>query len=200
MALDNYQNLKATVLDWLTRSDLTNQVEEFIRLFEASCWPKFQGVEDTTTVTLTTTAGNALVALPAGVKTILAMRCGDTPIKVISPSVFASYEGEQGKPGVTSQEGSNLRLSPVPDSDYTISLTYTGAFPRLSSTVATNWLLDNHPNAYLYGAMKQAKAYLREDMVDRIDGLAQEALDSAVMDVQNRRLNNAVTCWAKAAV
>ena len=35
MALDNFTNLKASIADWLNRSDLTNVIPDFISLAEA---------------------------------------------------------------------------------------------------------------------------------------------------------------------
>jgi hypothetical protein len=44
-----------------------------------------------------------------------------------------------------------------------VTLVYRRRIPALTSTSPTNWLLDLAPDAYLYGALVQASAFLVED-------------------------------------
>jgi hypothetical protein len=68
-----------------------------------------------------------------------------------------------GKPQYFSIVGGQIRVLPVPDGTYTAELTYYAKLTKLSSTVATNWLLAQAPDVYLYGALMQAAPYLKDD-------------------------------------
>jgi hypothetical protein len=68
-----------------------------------------------------------------------------------------------GKPLYFGIVGGQIRVLPVPDSTYTAELTYYAKLTKLSSTVATNWLLAQAPDVYLYGALMQAAPYLKDD-------------------------------------
>jgi len=68
-----------------------------------------------------------------------------------------------GKPLYFTVVGNQFRLLPIPDGAYTAELVYYAKLTKLSSTVATNWLLTQAPDVYLYGALLQAAPYLQDD-------------------------------------
>jgi hypothetical protein len=68
-----------------------------------------------------------------------------------------------GKPLYFTVVGNQFRLLPIPDGAYTADLVYYAKLTKLSSTVATNWLLTQAPDVYLYGALLQAAPYLQDD-------------------------------------
>ena len=59
--------------------------------------------------------------------------------------------------------GGQFRLAPTPDTNYATELTYYSKLSKLSSSVATNFILDSSPDAYLYGSLLQAAPYLQDD-------------------------------------
>lgn len=67
-----------------------------------------------------------------------------------------------GRPAYFSVVGAEFRYLPAPDAEYTAELTYWKRIPALSESNTTNWLLTAHPDAYLYGALLQAAAYLKD--------------------------------------
>ena len=56
----------------------------------------------------------------------------------------------------------NIEFAPVPDSEYTREIVYYQALPALADNT-TNWLLDSHPDIYLYGSLMQSAPYLQAD-------------------------------------
>ena len=68
-----------------------------------------------------------------------------------------------GKPLYFTVVGNQFRLLPIPDGAYTADLVYYAKLTKLSSTVATNWLLTQAPDVYLYGSLLQAAPYLQDD-------------------------------------
>jgi len=60
-------------------------------------------------------------------------------------------------------------------------MVYRRRIPALSATTTTNWLLDLAPDAYLYGALVQAEAFLAED--DRLP-MWKAAFDEAINELR----------------
>ncbi len=59
--------------------------------------------------------------------------------------------------------GDEFQFIPIPDASYLVELTYWRRIPPLSDTNTTNWILSDHPDAYLYGALVQSAPYLMDD-------------------------------------
>jgi hypothetical protein len=74
-----------------------------------------------------------------------------------------SHYTASGRPRFFSVVGGQFRISPTPDAAYTAELIYFAKLTKLSSTVASNWLLTSSPDIYLYGALLQAAPYLQDD-------------------------------------
>lgn len=59
--------------------------------------------------------------------------------------------------------GNDIEVVPAPDADYTIELVYYARIPTLSEAAPSNWLMLEHPDVYLYGALMQSAPYLKDD-------------------------------------
>jgi hypothetical protein len=59
--------------------------------------------------------------------------------------------------------GSQFQFLPIPDVNYSGNLWYWQKFTPLSGSNASNWILANHPDTYLYGALTAAAPYLMDD-------------------------------------
>ncbi|MEQ9111218.1 MAG: hypothetical protein RIF37_00575 [Rhodospirillaceae bacterium] len=187
MALTTYAELQSAVADWVNRTDLTARIPDFIALTEASLNRDLRTQDMMASATVSAVAGNGTVALPAGVVELRNV------VLEANPKVVLAFSSQQdldrryaaavsGRPAVYAVSGRTLELRPLPDSDYDIALTYYTSIPALSDTVTSNWVLQAHPDLYLYGALVQASPYLGEDARAAVwAGLyarALEALDS----------------------
>ena len=74
-----------------------------------------------------------------------------------------SNNNSTGQPIYYSIVDKTLELAPTPDTSYTLQLTYYGKIDSLSDSNTTNFVSLNHPDAYLYGALKHASVFLMED-------------------------------------
>ena len=168
MALTTYTELKTSIGDWLNRSDLTNAIPDFISLAEAQ-------LERTLRTRQMIVRANASFdaqygAVPADFLETKSLKLTSTnpqtPLQFLS---IDSLDAEStkytasGKPKFFGVVGDQLRLVPTPDSNYTTELTYYAKLTKLSSSVASNWLLTANPDIYLYGALLQAAPYLQDD-------------------------------------
>jgi hypothetical protein len=85
--------------------------------------------------------------------------------------------------------GETVVFDDDPGDDLTI--TYSGyvTLPALGSGQATNWLLDDHPDIYLYGSLAEAYAHLRDDeSAATYKGLSDEALGEILREANNKRM------------
>ena len=168
MALSTYTELKTSIGDWLNRADLTTVIPDFISLAEAQ-------VERTLRTRQMIVRANASFdaqygAVPADFLETKSLKLTSTnpqtPLEFLSIDALdnkaAEYTGS-GKPRFFGVVGGQFRIVPTPDATYTTELTYYAKLTKLSSTVATNWLLTANPDIYLYGALLQAAPYLQDD-------------------------------------
>jgi hypothetical protein len=76
-------------------------------------------------------------------------------------------------------EGSNFRFAPIPEGD--VQLLYYARIPALE-TSDTNWLLQKHPDIYLFGSLVEAQAFGQniqgvQGWMSRLDQAMQELRD-----------------------
>ena len=169
MALSTYTELKASVADWLNRSDLTAAIPDFISLAEA----QMERVLRTRQMIVRSNASFNVEfgATPADFLEVRTFKLsGTNPITPLSFLTIDEMDQESstrllasGKPRFFTVVGGQFRLAPVPDTNYATELTYYAKLSKLSSSVATNFILDSSPDAYLYGSLLQAAPYLQDD-------------------------------------
>jgi len=168
MALTTYTQLKASIADWLNRTDLTTAIPDFISLAEAQ-------MERTLRTRQMIVRANASFnveygATPADfLETKSFKLTGTNPPTPLSFLTIDALDAEStkftasGRPRFFGVVGTQFRLVPTPDSNYVTELIYYAKLSKLSSSVATNFLLDSSPDAYLYGSLLQAAPYLQDD-------------------------------------
>jgi len=165
MALTTYTTLKASIANRLNRSDLTTEIQDdFIKLTEADLNSKLRVRSMIAQVNITVNAETA--ALPTDFLQIrnfyILSGQTKTPLVYTTPSSMDTTSGTSttGLPTTFTILGDTLRFSPKPDATYTAVMNYFKKFPALSSTVATNFILENHPAIYLYGSLFHAANFL----------------------------------------
>ena len=165
MALSTYTGLKASLANWLNRSDLTTEIgDDFIKLTEADFNSKLRVRSMITQVSITVDAETA--ALPTDFLQIrdFYILAGQTktPLIYSTPATMDATSGTSttGRPSTFTILGDTVRFSPKPDATYTAKMNYFKKFPALSSSVATNYILESHPAIYLYGSLFHAANFL----------------------------------------
>ena len=172
MALDSYSSLQTTVATWLGRpadTNIADNVADMITLFEAEARRRLKTRFNEVETTLTTVGGTATVALPSDFGEMREIKITDSSddetLKFAPPAqmdeAYASLTTDE--PILYTIEGTNLRLKPVPDTAYSITILYMQTLPALSNSATTNWLLTHHPDAYLFGTLAEAEAFIGDD-------------------------------------
>lgn len=165
MALTTYSELKASVADFLNRTDLTSTIPDFIALAEADINSHFDLRTVESDVALTATAGSRYIALPAGFREPQNLWInwsygrGD-PLRFVAPELLVTT-ATQGIPQQWCIDGTNIAFERPASAAYSMTLRMIGQV-TLSDANPTNLVLTNYPNVYLYGALKEAAPYLRD--------------------------------------
>lgn len=165
MAFDTYANLQAAVASWMHRKDLTGSIPDFITLTEARIKAllkmRLQNVSDT----LGAVQGVPGVSVPTGLIKVRAMSIPNVrpSIEYETPDQFSSQfgDGYAGAPYRYTIIGGQIVFGPTPDASYPVSIVYEAEFVPLSDTVTTNIVLAKWPNVYLWGALKEAANFSR---------------------------------------
>ena len=192
--IGNYSGLIATIVDTLKDDSLEERVPDFIALAEARFNRLLYPLNDETTATLTLAAGDTSDPLPTDFKKPRSLYYANDPstvLKQLSPDDFnAKYlDATSGKPEAYCIEGANVRIGPEADAAYTLTLSYVRGLQGLSQSNQTNWLIENHPDLYFFGALMYAeldgwndeRAHDFDGAVDRIIG------EIKFWDAQRRR-------------
>jgi len=160
MALSNFDELKQSIINWSHRSDLTLLTEDFIQLAEVRMFNNPIAVlevagQDKTDNTLTTTGRT--VALPTDYMSMRSIRLELSGVfndlRYRAPEQMIVHSGS-GLPSFFTVTGTNIEFDRTPDATYAINRKYFAKPAALSSSVATNTVLTNHPDVYLYGAFE----------------------------------------------
>lgn len=168
MALDAYTSLKTAVTsNWMHRADLSATVDDFIDLFESSFNAEMRVLPMERSTSTTSVSG--YVPHPTGwlqwKQLKLASGGGFINLEPISEESETILHGRDGSgvPRFYKTLGDKTYLYPTPSPDAVVQATYYEKITSLSTSVASNWLLERYPGAYLYGALAEAAPYVVDD-------------------------------------
>ena len=192
MALATYDDLKASIADFLNRDDLTSVIPDFITMAEARLnrevrhWRQ----EDRATATLDA----QYTALPSNFLEPIRMSLtsGDTSIMEIvgvqeMSDLRAKALNTSGRPRYFTILDQSIEVYPTPDASYNLEMVYYETLPDLA-TNGTNWLLTNYPDAYLYGSLLHTAPYLQEDTrIQTWSALYQSAVSAINLDAERAK-------------
>ncbi len=177
-ALANYTELSAYVEDLLDRDDLADRISTFVRLAEARMNRLLDDPE--MEVRTTATATGNYTALPADFGEMVSISTGNGSLAAVGPVEFSGFNSVSGTPRYYSILDGSITFAPA-NSTAPISMVYRRRIPGLTATSPTNWLLSLAPDAYLYGTLVQAAAFLAED--ERV-GMWKAAFDEAIGELR----------------
>lgn len=161
--ITNYADLQAQVVSWSHRSDLTTQIPMFIEIAEREIFRELaiRGVEASSTGS---TSGET-IAKPADMDALQRIEIeahgAKYTLDYTSPNGIVELTASTGQPRRIVIEAGAIRLIPAPDGTYTYTLFYTPVLTPLTDVLPTNWLLTNHSDVYLKGALTQVAKYTK---------------------------------------
>ena len=187
MAITTYSNLKTTIASYLNREDLTAYLGDFITLAESRLNRELRVREMVEINTSTNTvAGTQSYDLPTGYLEALTVIYQSNPFITLrfmaNSDFYNNYNSSQssGTPTYFTIVGTKILLGMQPDSAQTLQINHYKKVSALSDSNATNDILTNYPELYLYGALAESSPFLMQD--ERLQiwaGLYKEALKNA---------------------
>jgi hypothetical protein len=162
MPFTSYSELQTAVMNWLARPNdplIAPSVPDMVTLFEREARRRLK-VGDAEQRAYMTVSGTAVVALPPDCRELRLVTSGGQPLLYVTP---IELPGGAGPPFKYTLHGRELRLGPGPSGDVTIEILYQTGVPPLSDANPSNWLLREHPDAYLYGTLVAAEAFIGHD-------------------------------------
>lgn len=168
MSLSNYTELLAGVTDWLDRPDVAARVPDFITLAEAH----FNRVlrMRAQVVYVHGETDQPRLSVPAGFLEMLRLHVNGQRVPLDYHSItdlllLQMDPNMEGKPPAAYAITSNaIELGPAPSGVTTFNMVYFQRIPALASAEGgVNWLLTEHPDVYLYGALAQSAPFIKND-------------------------------------
>ena len=167
--ISEYASLQTELQSWLwNRSDVVGRIPVFIQLAEAQMNRRLQTRLSIARIDISI-QGETLVVPGdfAGAVSVLLQTDPVSELSFVTPDGLALRENgvsnTSGNPDCYSVVGGALQFFPVPSSSVAAKLIYRQRIPALSADNPSNWLLANHPDAYLYGSLMQSAPWLRND-------------------------------------
>ena len=168
MAITNYTNLQTSIADFLNRDDLTSVIPTFISLAEAQMnrdlrhWRQQRRV----TTTLNQQFENMPSDMVEPTHLYIDTTHGEKTLEFASLAEISRRKlrkaGITGEPVVFTMNSGQFEFVPAPDDSYDLTMVYYSRVDSLSATITTNWVLEYHPDIYLYGAAFHAAVYLND--------------------------------------
>lgn len=169
MAITTYDELKASIASWLNRDDLTAVIPDFIALAESSInrdlrhYKMVQRANATLDSRYVQVPEDWLETMRFSITSGTTFRIEPTSIDDLV-QLRQQNNDQSGRPRFYANVGNEIEVFPTPDTEYTMQLMYYGKTPALSASNTYNWLLQDAPDAYLYGALVQSAPYLQDDV------------------------------------
>lgn len=163
MALGTYSELQSAIASWsFNRTDLP--ATDLITLGEARLNRDLRLRAMEAEESITGVVGTRTYALPSDFNLPIAVWRNDTLGRVYIQRVSGplAVSETNGSPDYWTIEGESLGFERPCDDDYSYTLRYLARF-ALSAESPTNWLLTNHPDAYLAAAIVEAALWAADD-------------------------------------
>ncbi len=192
MAITTYDELKASIANWLNRDDLTAVIPDFISLAEAQIARDVRHWRQEKRVS--TAANERYENLPIDWLEMIQIQLSEGGrLQAISAEGLQKLREESSaaqKPKYYRLTSDQIELYPVPDTTYEESMQYYARVPALTSVDFANWVLTYYPDVYLYGSLLHTAPYLADDQRTTVwASLYKSAVDVLNQDNEKSRVS-----------
>ena len=188
MALSTYSELQISIANYLNRSDLTDNIPDFITLTEGKLNRDLLIRASVVRAETTTTSGTAFYNLPSDIIELKNITRDTTnasfALSYLSlESASREYGGvSSGFPRAYSSVGDTIKLLPTPDAAYTIGINYYQKLIALSDSNTSNIILENYPDLYLFGSCFEGALFLNDtEQSQRFGGIYAKVLQDVML-------------------
>lgn len=200
MSLANYSGLKATLADWLDRSDMATRIPDFIRLAEKTLNKVLRSPRMVVTAAVPITANVSYATAPTDMLEPLFAALAtdeDYPVEQVSPQQLTGLRRARlrasGLPRFFAIVGGRIELAPTPSVSGQLTFAYYQAIPPLAADGDTNWLLTYEPDIYLYASLLHAAQLLHDGAAaQRYESLLTQQISGAIATTQAAQMDGKV--------
>lgn len=168
MSITTYAELKTSITDFLNRDDLDTATPTFISLAEADMqrkirhWRQEKRSNANLNSRYSDVPSDFLEVIRFGVS-----GGNHSTLEIVSQGDMLDLRMKSrdasGSPRYYALTAGEIELFPTPSAVTATELYYYSKIDGLSDSNTSNWLLENHPDAYLYGALVHSAPYLADD-------------------------------------
>ena len=163
MAITNYATLQTAIANWLHRTDLTAVIPDFIRLAESRINRVFSSRGTELEAVLAATQGSEFVNLPSDFGSPIVLWLESFVPRqelILKLSSELEYAPIRAYPTNYAVKSNQIQFDRIADADYPLRLRYVQNIDL--ATTDTNYILENYPDIYLFGALVEAAVYIRD--------------------------------------
>jgi len=198
----DFDDLVAAVADYLNRSEITARIPTFIQLAEARFNRLIRTPEMENSAAFAVT-GDLL--LPDDLLELRAVRIAAGPdreglLEQVTPAQLRRYGRTAARPCFYALQAGTMRFAPPPDGRYDVTIDYYARLPALSAELQTNWLLDRHPDLYLFSALAHSETYIGTDERVALWKAGADEILAELFGAANRQRYGAAPLRLRAAV
>jgi hypothetical protein len=170
MAINTYTGLKTSLDNWLARTDLSSNLDDFIDLAEERLARDLR--IRATEKTMNATIASGIATIPSDYVQLKHVHIAGTPIQPLEPKestwIFDQFatRSADSKPRFIAEDGGNFVFGPFPDISYVLGGAYWSKPAALTTAAPTNAWTDNCPDALLWACLCETAPFLMND--DRI--------------------------------
>lgn len=181
--IETYDGLQTFLVEHLELDEETqDQLPSLIRLAEYRLDRLLTVPQRESVATVTATSGKG--ALPSNCRSVRAVRLADgSPLVQVSADTLFTQYGYSGTPSVYAIIDQSVWVGP--SATQTLSVLYTTSLPTLGDSNASNWLLDQNADAYVYAAIRECEVFRGND--ERA-ALASQALDGIIAEINRQAM------------
>jgi hypothetical protein len=166
MRVTNYATLISEVKNKLEDLDIDDtDVQGWVQLFEAD-FNRRMRVDQMPQRASLPGNGDEYYSLPCDCRKVRHITVNGNDLEYLTPEQLDMKKDQLTDSTHYTIEGQAFRILTAPTDECTIEILYYASVPSLGSkdedgqTINTNWLLDMHPDAYLYGTVAHGNAHL----------------------------------------
>lgn len=203
MAIESYSELKSSIADWLIRTDLTDVIPDFIHNAESRLQRDKRIRNFRFNSSFSVSAEE--VGLPDNFRAVEVLaHDGGTHfggLETASLDELTRINHDQGgAAGVPTHyaivRNDKLRFAPPPSDTYNLLFGYWETIPHLSDSLQSNWLLDEHPDIYLYASLVESAPYLKDDQrIQLWEAMLERRIDAYDEHVRNQQWSGPISVY-----
>lgn len=161
MTIGNYSELQQSIAGWLKRTNLTDRIPDFIALAEAQLNRDLRTRQMASVYTRTT--DQHIITLPDDYLDAEKMELNGQTLTYTARWSADSPQQRGDNRLFYTMVGKSVWIMRRVEPNSVFRLFYYQRLTPLSTLEPQNWLIEDAPDAYLYGALLQAEPYLKND-------------------------------------